>query len=198
LRVKGAYTVALPCGAAPLCAGVAIYLLWLVTSSDALAIAGVFVLFVGCVAFAVGVLALARYVWLAFRAPELPRRFWLSTFGCAALLVSNFPTAGLIVRDVLARKSTFIVVVRNETREPLTGLEVVGPDHLYAVFNAIPAGEAQTRSFRVQREGPLELRSADATTLIDGYVSADQGGLATVTVGPGGATVALQGEDFLD
>jgi len=196
--VKGAYRVALVCGAAPLLTGVSIYVLWLATSADWLEIAGLFVLFLGCVAFGVGVLALARYVWLAFRAPELPRRFWLSTFACAALLVTNLPAAGLIVCDVSARKGTFTVVVRNETPAPLTGLEVVGPDHVYAVFHAIPVGEAQSRSFRVRREGPLELRSAGATTVIDGYVGANQGGLADVTVGPGGTTVALEGAHFLD
>ena len=68
------YRVALICGAAPLLIGVSIFILWLITRWDWLMMAGIFTLYGGVAIFVVGVLALARFCWLAFRTPGFPRR----------------------------------------------------------------------------------------------------------------------------
>ncbi|MFI5403179.1 MAG: hypothetical protein ACHQ1G_09595 [Planctomycetota bacterium] len=98
--MKGAYRLALLCGALPLVVGVSVFLLWLVTRADGLMLLGFFVLCGGLAFFAVGVLALGRFCWLAFREPQLPARFWAATIACALLLLSNFPVAGAIIYAV--------------------------------------------------------------------------------------------------
>lgn len=184
--MKGAYRVALLCGALPLVAGTSIFALWVVTRSELLMAAGALLLFVGLALFAVGVVALGRYCWLALRMSEPPPRFWPATALAAALLLSNFPAAGLILLKVADLESRYTVVVRNESQDPLEGVHVAGGERVYAAFGSIPTGQTMTRSFRIRHEGALELHAGGGTTTIDGYVSADEEATAFVTIGPGG------------
>jgi amino acid transporter len=184
--VKASYRVALVCGALPLVAGTSIFALWLATRWEWLMAVGAFALFLGLALFAVGALALARYCWLALRMPEPPPRFWTATAVAAALLLSNFPVAGLILRKVFDLESRYTVVVRNESREPRESVHVMGRDRVYVDFGTVPPGGAATRWFRIRHEGPLELHDASGTTTIDGYVTAGQGGRAIVTIRPDG------------
>jgi hypothetical protein len=194
--VKGAYRAALACGALPLVTGASIFGLWVVTRREWLMVAGVFTLFVGLALFVVGALALARYAWLALRMAEPPVGFWVSAALAAGLLLSNFPAAGLIVWKVADLESTYTVVVRNESGAPLRGLHVAVGEHTYASFAPIPAGASATRTFRIRREGSLELHTAGGPRTIDPYVSAGFGATAFVTFAfDGGVSVAFAGRD---
>jgi hypothetical protein len=188
--VKGAYRVALACGALPLVAGIAVFLLWIPTRWEWLMGAGVLVLVVGVALFAVGTLALARFCWLALRMPEPPPRFWRSTAFAAALLLSNFPAAGAVIWKASDLHSRYTVVVRNATGSALQDARVVGGG-CEEVFGAIaPAGEAR-RSFLIRHDGVLELRAAGiAPRAISGYVTNGMGGHTTVTVHPNGVVTA--------
>ncbi len=97
-----AYRNALLCGACPLVVGVTIFLLWLVTGWDWLMLAGLCTIFVGVLAFLTGAFSLAIYFYFGWQTPGFPRRkLWLSTLGCAGLLLSNFVVAGAIIAYVL-------------------------------------------------------------------------------------------------
>jgi hypothetical protein len=192
--VQGAYRVALLCGGFPLLVGVSVFLLWLATRADELMMAGVFVLFGGLACFAVGVLALARYCWLAFRAPELPRRFWIATIACAALLLSNFPAAGVIMYAAEAIFSRYTVVIRNDSDRSVEDVEVSGNGRLYFSTDSILPGDVVEGSFRLHHEGGLDLHArtgaAALSKEIDGYCI--DGCHTIVTIRPGGAVSAVQ------
>jgi hypothetical protein len=189
-----AYRVALICGALPLLTGVSIFLLWLVTRWEWLMFAGVFTLYGGLAVFCIGALALARFCWLAFRTPEQPRRrLWLSTLGCAALLLSNFPVAVGIVSSVLQIETRYTVTVRNGSPQPLSGVRVFGGG-CEADFGTIPPGGSVRRSFWIQHDDQLEFRALSGATMhaetIDGYVTNSLGGNTTVVLNPD-ATVSV-------
>jgi len=184
--VKGAYRVALFCGAVPLLLGTSVFALWLVTRAEWLMAVGAFVLFGGLACFGVGVLALARFCWVGLRGGDPPPRFWATTTLCAVVLLSNFPAAGLILRKVIAIETRYTVVVRNETAEPLVGVHVTGGGRVYAAFGEVAPGKSVTRAFRILDNGPLEIHSEGATSTIDGYVTRDESTFAMVTFGPDG------------
>lgn len=185
-----AYRIALICGALPLLVGVSLFLLWLIARWDWLMIAGIFTLYGGVAIFFIGAIALARFCWLAFRSPELPRRrLWLSTLGCAALLLSNFAVAGGITASVIAIETRYTVIVHNTSQQPLSGVRVFGGG-CEADFGTIPPGGVVRRSFWIQHDGELEFRAVSGATThsktIDGYVTNNMGGHTTVTINPDG------------
>jgi hypothetical protein len=189
--VKGAYRVALLCGTVPLVVGLSVFLLWLLTRADGLMLLGVFVLFGGLAFFAVGVLALGRYCWLAFRESRLPARFWAATIACALLLLSNFPAAGAIMYAADALHSRYTVVVRNESGRPLEDVRVTGGG-CEVVFGLIAPGDDEQRSFWIQHDGVLRIRADGlAEQPISGYVTNGMGGRTTVTVRADGTVAAV-------
>jgi hypothetical protein len=185
--VKASYRVALACGAAPLVAGISVFLLWLATHAAWLMAAGTIVIFVGLACFGVGLLALGRFCWLALAAPEPPRRFWAATALCAALLVSNFPAAGLILVKVIEIVTYYTVVVHNESGGELEGVRIVGRGRVYAALGTLPPGGTATRSFAIAHEGPLDVEAGGTTHTIDSYVTSSGGRLAIATFRPDGS-----------
>ncbi|MEP6671006.1 MAG: hypothetical protein ABJF10_17735 [Chthoniobacter sp.] len=193
---RKAYRVALLCGAIPLVVGVSIFLLWLLTRWGWLMTAGIFTLYGGVAFFLVGVVALGRFCWLALRTPGLPRRpLWLSTVGCAALLLSNFPVAGGIAATAIRIETRYTVTVHNTSPQPLSGVRVFGGG-CEADFGAFAPGGVVRRSFWIEREGELKFQAgsgaATQATTIDGYVIPSVGGHVTVTIKPDG-TISVVG-----
>ncbi|HEX5138280.1 MAG TPA: hypothetical protein VFY93_14995 [Planctomycetota bacterium] len=188
--MKGAYRAAIVCGLLPLVVGTSIFLLWVVTRWEWLMGAGLFALFFGLALFAVGVLALARYCWVALRMPEPPPRPWLKAALAAILLLSNFPAAGTIIWKVDDLCSRYTVVVRNGTGAAIEDVRVSGGG-CEAVFGAIAPGDEVRRSFLIQCDGTLEIRAQGlARQPISGYVTNGLGGHTTVTVHPDGTVTA--------
>jgi hypothetical protein len=185
--VKGAYRVALLCGAFPLLAGVSVFLLWCVTRADELMKVGVVVLFGGLACFAAGAIALGRFCGLGLRAPELPRRrLWLRTIGAGALLLSNFPVAGAIIYGAVAIETCYTVLIRNDSERQLEGVRVVGGGCDIS-FGSVPPGDDVRRRFWIEHADSLVLQvSGRSPEVIDGYVCANMGGHTTVTIRPDG------------
>jgi hypothetical protein len=186
--INRAYRFALICGALPLLVGVLIFLMWLITGWDWLMMAGMFTLYGGVAVFFIGAIALVCFFWLAFRTPELPRRrLWLSTLGCAALLLSNFAVAGGITVSVIAIETRYTVVVHNTSQLPLSGVRVFGGG-CEADFGTIPPNGIIRRSFWIQHDGELEFSAVSGATThsqtIDGYVTKSMGSHTTVTINP--------------
>ncbi len=196
-EVNRAYRVALICGALPLLVGVSIFLLWLITRWDWLMVAGVCTLYGGVAVFLLGVLALARFCWLASRPPDLPRqRLWRSTLAGAGLLLSNFPVAGGITATVIAIETRYTVVVHNDSQQPLDDVRVFGGGCDESLGSIQPGGTAR-RSFWIQHDGSLEFRALSGTTVhattIDGYVTGNMGGHMIVTINNPDGTISVRG-----
>lgn len=190
--------VALICGALPLLVGILIFLMWFITRWNWLMMAGMFTLFGGVAVFFIGAIALVCFFWLAFRTPELPRRrLWLSTLGCAALLLSNFAVAGGITASVIAIETRYTVVVHNTSQLPLSGVRVFGGG-CEADFGTIPPNGIIRRSFWIQHDGELEFRAVSGATThsqtIDGYVTRNMGGHTTVNINPD-AMISVSNKD---
>jgi hypothetical protein len=92
-EMNRAYRVALICGAIPLLVGISMLMLWLITRWDGLMMAGIYSPYCGVTIFLVGVLALARFCWLAVRTPNIQRQIYkisaILTF--LPVLRSTFP-----------------------------------------------------------------------------------------------------------
>lgn len=153
--------------------------------------AGVLVLGLGLALFAVGAIALARYCWVALRAPELPPRFWGSTALAATLLAANFPAAGLIVWKVDELYTRYTVVVRNDGGKPLEDVRVSGGG-CEEILGTIAPGDEKRCSFQVRHDGCLEVSAAGLPRhTISGYVTNGVGGHTTATVHPDGSVTAV-------
>jgi hypothetical protein len=185
------YRVALICGACPLLIGISIFMLWLITRWDWLMLAGILTLYGGAAILLVGVLALARYGWLVFRTPAVPRRRrWLSTLVCAGLLLLNVPVAGGIAVAAIAIETRYTVVVHNASRQPLEDVRVFGGGCDESLGN-IPPGSTVRQSCWIQHDGELEFRALSDTVshekIINGYVTNGMGGHTTITINSDGA-----------
>ncbi len=188
--MKRAYWVALICGACPLLIGVSIFVLWLITRRDWLMMAGIYTLYGGVAIFSIGVLTLARFSWLAFRTPSLPRRrLWLSTLACAGLLLLNFPVAAAITSAAITIATRYTVIVHNVLQQPLKNVRVFGGGS-DEFLGSIPPGGTVRQSFSIQHDGELKFHALRGTIsftkTIDGYVTSGIGGHTTVTINPDG------------
>lgn len=113
--------------------------------------------------------------------------------GAAAPLVSKFPAAGAIVRQVVRLESRYTVVVSNDAGRTLEDVRILGRHHVYAALGPLAEGESATRAFWIAHEGPLQLEAGGVTTTIDGYVTGAQGGLTIVTIGRDGNASVVHG-----
>lgn len=195
-----AYRIALTCGATPLLIGASIFILWLITRWNWLMMAGIFTLYGGVAVVLAGVLALARFCWLAFRTPSYPRRrLWLSTSVCASLLLLNFPVAGGIAAAAISIETRYTVVVHSTLRQPLESVRVFGGGS-DEYLGSIPPGSTVRQSFWIQNDGKLEFRARSGTTshakTIDGYVTNGMGGHTIVTINPDG-TISVRNQNAL-
>lgn len=190
-----AYRIALICGALPLLLGVGIFLLWLATRRDALAIAGIYLIYLGLALFVVGLAALAVYGRKASRSREISRGKLLGNLATAlVLLLANFPVAWGIIGGVVAIESRYLVVVHNESSRPLSQVRVSGGGASVAIFS-IPPNDSTERSLWFQSDGELKFEAAlegrKLTQTIEGYVTHGGSGRADVFVGEDGeVTVA--------
>lgn len=149
-------------------------------------IAGVATLYGGVAAFFVGAVSLARVCWLALRSPDVPRRRHLMPIlACRALLLANFAVAGGIIATVIALETRYVVIIRNDSQQVLSGIRVRGGG-CEADLGAIPPSGATRRSLWIQQDGSLEFLAASGTTAlthtIDGYVTNGMGGQTAVVI----------------
>jgi hypothetical protein len=180
------YRIALISGTLPLLVGVSIFTVWIFTRWDWLIGAGILTLYGGVVIFCVGAVALARFSWLAFGIPELPRRrLWIATVACAALLLSNFVVAGCIIPTVMLIEARYTVIIHNASEQPLSGVRVFGGG-CEIEYGTIPPDGVARRSFWIQHDGELQFRARSGSMTyihtIDGYVTNNMGGKVTITV----------------
>jgi hypothetical protein len=191
------FRVAVLSGLLPLLVGVSLFVLWIITRWDWLVAGGFVMLYGGLVSFLIGAIALACYCWAASRSADPPRRKWVpSALACAALLLSNFPTAGGIIAAVITIETCYSVVVHNASQQALIDVRVYGGG-CEADLGTIPPGGLAQRSLWIQHDGELEFRAVSSSTnhhmTIDGYVTNGMGGRAVVFVEPNGTISVYNG-----
>ncbi len=184
------FRVAVLSGLLPLLVGVSLFVLWIISRWDWLMVGGFVTLYGGLVSFLIGVVALTCYCWAACRSADPPRRKWIpSALACAALLLSNFPTAGGIIAAVIAIETSYSVIVHNASQQALSDVWVYGGG-CEADLGTIPPGGLARRSLWINRDGKLEFCAVSSSTtrhmIIDGYVTNGIGGRAEVFIEPNG------------
>lgn len=176
------------CGAIPLLAGGSVFLLWLATRWNWLMWAGIFTIYGGVATFFTGMIALGRYWWNALHSSDVTRRrLWVSTIGCAVLLISNFPVAAAMVVAAVAIMTRYTIVVHNASQRPLVGVHVFGGG-CDADFGTIAPDKTVRRAFWIRHDGDLQFCAKCGATVytetIDSYVTNGSGGHTTVTIHP--------------
>lgn len=173
-------------GAAPLCAGLAIFAGWFRARSESWVVAGVVLLWIGAVLATGGAVALWRYRHLA-RGVVAPAELRRRTGWTALLLVANVPAAFVLSSAAIAIESAWVVTVRNAGSDTLAGVRIVGGG-VDEALDPLAPGERDRRRFWIDNDGTLELvvpgPPERRATLAD-YVTALLGGRAEVTIGPG-------------
>jgi len=189
--------VAVLSGLLPLLIGVSLFVLWIITRWDWLMLAGAILIYGGLASFVIGSIALVRYCWAACRSADPPRRKWVpSALACAALLLSNFPTAGGIIAAVIAIETCYSVVVHNDSQQSLSDVRVYGGG-CEADLGTIPPGGHAQRSLWIKRDGELEFRAVSSSTThqvtIDDYVTSGIGCRTVVVINPDGTVSVSNG-----
>jgi len=190
-----AYRIVLICWALPLIAGVAIFVLWLLTRWEGWVLAGVVNLYVGLAGVIIGGVALVVFCWLGQPTLEpLAGRTRRRAIVGGLLLVSNFPVAAAIIAAVVAIESLYTVVVHNASPAPLDQVRVSGGG-VEVSFGSLAPGATARRSFWVQHEGSLTFEAISGasryTALVDEYVTNSMGGHSTVTIEPDGRVTVV-------
>ena len=99
------------CALAPLCLGVATFILWLPTRWMFFEFLGLWIILLGMVLFILGGICLLAYLVLALLANQEPVRIVLARVAVvAALLMLNFPAALAIMLAVRGLGPTFVGV----------------------------------------------------------------------------------------
>jgi hypothetical protein len=96
-------------GLIPLCVGIGITLLWIVTAWQALPICGLFTILGGVACFGVGVICLTVYFFanLGLKGDDR-REVWRRTTATALLLLINFPAAWLCIQVAQAAHNVHV------------------------------------------------------------------------------------------
>ena len=149
-------------------------------------LAGVATLYGGVAAFFIGALAIASVAWMASRSPASPQpRQALRILACSLMLVSNFPVAGGIIAAVIAIDSSYVVIVKNNTQQVLTGIRLSGGGCDVEIDTLQPSSVAR-RVLCPRGEGSLEFHAFNGTSTlshtINPYVCFGMGGHKTVVV----------------
>ena len=177
--------LALFCSLAPLAVGVTIFLIWLPTHWEFLTIGGLLNIVAGTCLFPIG---LGAAWWYRRAAADDPWRNRKAAFA-VALLLFNFSTAFSLMWAAAHLHSKFVVIVVNESGQPIESFNVTQGIPL-ATAGEIPPGGHRRLRFS-PREGTLSWRLKEGGTTregeIVGYAIVSDGGDWRVTLLPDGA-----------
>jgi len=171
------YKASLILGGAPLIAGTAIFVLWLVTRADVLMVAGLYVIYAGIGCGILGIGCLVGYLHSA-RAAITVRRNALVAGG---LLVLNVPVCMAIIFAVIAIETRYVVTLTNESDVTIDHIALQGPE-AHHVWTDVPAGTSVSQGLYFSGPGTLTFEGQVAheqhTGHLSGYVTRGLGGSA--------------------
>jgi len=174
------------CGAAPLAAGIVIYLLWRITEWHGLYFFGIANILAGVFFFLVGAVSLAWHL-RDDQGVQRTRRhpLWLEGILVGGLLLINFPVAAYLTYSVWDVMTRCTVTVLNEGDRPIDGLVLTGPG-VQTKVGRVPGGARRTRHLHVRGDGALafagQLQDRPIGGTVDGYVTSGMGGAVTLRV----------------
>lgn len=164
--------IAIACGAIPLIAGTAIYFTWRLTQWDLMMLLGMFNIFVGLALFVVGIGCLIyqnhRESCAGTSIAKRQNAF------VAALLLANFPAAGVYGLSAIDVMSRFTVRIVNDSGDSIDSIEVQGIGFEKEV-GRMQAGDHTRLYIRSFGEGGAEFtarqRGRDIQGELHGYVT---------------------------
>jgi len=183
------YQFTLGCGGFPLCAGLLVFCTWLATRWQWLETAGLFVLFGGVVWFVIGVVALIIFIIQSRNSAMSRWKLWCSVVLSGSLLLLNFPAAFAIANAVIEIKTTYYLVIQNNSPTTVSGARVYGGGRDLQLQPIAPGSNFKTKMLFI-RDGSLMLNiksgGLETTNLVEGYVTKGIGGKTIVTLRPDG------------
>jgi hypothetical protein len=181
---------AFACGAIPLAVGSAIYFTFRVTRHESLAIAGIYTILGGLSFFAVGVMCLAAHVYWR-------RDFDVATLLLGSLLLSNFPAAAIYGLSAIGLTTQYVVQVINGSDVVVDSFIVEGGG-VHVEFGPIQVGESKQCRVFFDADGTLRFKARQQQLRFDGeiegYVTRNVGGMATVQIKPDGKFEVLRAD----
>jgi hypothetical protein len=170
------------CGAIPLAVGSVIYFTFRVTHDESLAIAGIYAILGGLAFFAVGVMCLVAHVYRR-------RDFDVATLLLGSLLLSNFPAAAIYGLSAIGLITQYVVQVVNGSDVVVDSFIVEGGG-VHVELGPIQVGESKQCRVFFDADGTLRFKARQQQLRFDGeiegYVTRNVGGMATVQIKPGG------------
>jgi len=163
-----------------------VFVLWLVTRADPLPMVGMYTIYGGLVAVALGFACLCVHVARS----RITRHL---SWGAAArecvlplsLLLINFPAACGYTWTAIAIETRYVVTVTNESSFTVNGFVVRGGG-CEADFDVLLPGERRSRGFHIQHDGDLQYEGAVGGTqvhgVVDGYVTPGLGGRMNILI----------------
>jgi len=187
-KMKRVYRIAVICGFIPLLVGISIFVIWLITRSDWLMLAGLLTIYGGIALFVVGAIALFRFWFMAHREPDYSKKKrWIATVLCFGLLLINFPVALGIVNAAIRIETRYTVVIRNASSQPVNEIRIFGGGCSKSL-NSIRGGGTGEVSFWIEHDGQLQFEAVSGGRqiegIVDGYVTNGEGGYVTITIKP--------------
>lgn len=171
---------------APMVAGVAIFFVWVLARANWLIPAGIFTIYAGICAVAIGLICFVIYIMRSWRSRAIPRRrlMW-QTIGVLGLFLANFVMAGGAVSGSIMIDTLYTVRIVNQSSVPLESACIRGGG-VEIYVGSVPVGKTVRRSFWIRYDGTLILTgthgSKVVTETIAGYVTYHSGGDKTVIV----------------
>lgn len=178
-------------GLTPLFIGTLIFIAWLRVRLDWLETAGLITIVVGFVLFLGGLLALLLHL---IRENDNERRarsmcFWQSCIA-GGLLFANFPAALLYCHSALELKTSYTVVVHNQSSQPVDSFVVRAPG-IDEELGPIGPNQLKQLAMHFRGDGPLQIVCRQEEVLfegkLEGYVTSGVGGMKTVRITQKGA-----------
>jgi hypothetical protein len=167
MRLTHFYYTALVCGLAPLVIGVSIFLLWLVTRWDWLAIAGLLTIAGGLLSETIGLGCLITFAIWSWKSPDRPPIGRRVLIALASFWI-NFPVLFAIFFAVEYFDSTPHLKISNQG--PTIDRFFLSGACADAAFGPIPTGATVERPLSVRRDGDFAFKGVHGDSPIGGVV----------------------------
>ncbi len=182
--MKILWTIAILCGALPLAAGIAIFILFYFFQTAWLVSAGILNLEVGTISVAVGLLCLTIYAGYLYK-KSIFKENGKKIIRTYALLLANFPVALILVSAGSDLMSVSTVKIQNNSSSAISDISLQGPVSRHDIGMVSPKKE-KTDKIHIKGEGSVKYTVSIGTKtesgVLFGYITSGQWQSATISV----------------
>lgn len=173
-NVSYLYRVAMVFAAAPLVFGLFLFLLWLVSQDNDIALLGFLTIIAGLISVSVALVLFLVYLVIAIYRKMPTGRVIASFFFGLFLILVNFPIAFACISIADYIMSTYILTVENSSASGISDIHITGPG-IDTQIGTLNPGETQVLRFHIKGDGELVF-SANASGnelsgIIEDYVT---------------------------